>query len=196
MTLSELMTEVYQITNRPDLVSQTSAAVRAATLKIHQSDYFYKDIREQGLVFSTLGYTQQIEYKVIFPLWRAFKYLRKTDVTGTDTLGFLELIPPELVLDQYNLNREDVCYVAGSVIQIRSSTQIQYAIHGYYENPNITVAGFSSWVADDHPFAIVYEAAAQIFKQTGDTEQFAAFTQLAREQVITLRNSNIQAAGY
>lgn len=190
------MTEVYQITNRPDLVSQTSAAVRAATLKIHQSDYFYKDLQEQGIVFTTAAFEQQIEYRTLIPLWRAFKYLRKTDSSGVDTLGFFELIPPELILDDYALNRNDVCYVAGSVIQIRSSTSFQYAIHGCYVNPNITALGYSSWVSIDHPFAIVYEAAAQIFKQTGDAEQFAAFTQLAREQLSEVKISNIQPAGY
>lgn len=196
MTLAELIAEVYLITNRSDLVSQTSAAVRAATLKAHQSDYYYKDMRETGISFTTAGYIQQIEYRVLLPLWRAFKYLRKTDVNGTDTLGFFELILPEAVLDDYKINREDVCYVAGSVIQIRSSTEIQYAILGYYQNPNITVSGYDSWVALDHPFAIIYEAAAQIFKQTGDTDQFAAFTQLAGQQFAEIRLSNILAQGF
>jgi hypothetical protein len=196
MTLSELIQEVYTLTNRPDLVGLTLTAVRAATLKMHQSDYYYKDIFETGVSFSTAEYVQQIEYRALLPLWRAFKYLRKTDVTGTEQGRFIDLITPEVVLDGYNLNRSDVCYVAGSVIQIRSSTQLQYAILGCYINPVITEAGYNSWIALDHPYAIVYEAAAGVFKAIGDTDQFAAYTQLAGLQILELRGSNIQAQGY
>lgn len=196
MTLSELIAEVYLITNRPDLTSQTSSAVRAATLKIHQSDYYYKDLYETGIVFSSSEYEQSIDYRLLIPRWRALKYLRKSDSAGIDTLPFFTVIDPASALDEFNQNRTDVCYVAGANVQIKSSTAFQYALLGCYINPNITATGFDSWVALDHPFSIVYEAAAQIFKQTGDTEQFAAFTQLAREQLAEVRMTNIQAQGY
>lgn len=196
MTLSELITEVYAITNRPDLVTQTSSAVRAATLKIHQSDFYYKDIKEQGIAFTTPLYEQQLDYRTLLPYFRAIKYLRKTDAAGSSNLLFFEIIPPELILDEYNLERTDIAYVAGTNIQIKSSTQFQYAILGYYENPNITLSGYNSWVALDHPFAIIFEAAAQIFKQTGDTDQFTVFTQYAREQLGEVKMSNILPVGY
>lgn len=196
MTLSELIQEVYTLTNRPDLVGLTLTAVRAATLKMHQSDYYYKDIVETGISFSSAEYLQQIEYRTILPRWRALKYIRKTDVTGTEQGKILDLVQPETVLDSYNLNRSDVCYVAGSVVQIRSSTQLQYALLGCYLNPDITEATYNSWVALDHPYAIVYEAASAVFKAIGDTDQFAAFNQLAGLQILELRGSNIQAQGY
>jgi hypothetical protein len=196
MTLNELIAEVYTITNRPDLVAQTLTAVRSATLKLHQSDYYYKDLRETGVSFVSALYVQQLEYRLLFPKWRALKYIRKTDVAGTDTGEFLDLIVPENVLDSYKQNRNDVCYVAGEVIQIRSSTQLQYIILGRYDNPDITQSGYDSWIALDHPYAIVFEAASTVFKMIGDTDQFAAYTQLAGMQLVELRNSNILAAGY
>jgi len=196
MTLSELIQEVYTLTNRPDLVGLTLTGVRAATLKMHQSDYYYKDIFETGISFTTAEYLQQIEYRALFPQWRAFKYLRKTDVTGTEQGKFIDPIAPEIVLDGYSLNRTDVCYVAGSLIQVRSSTQLQYSILGCYLNPVITEAGYSSWIALDHPYAIVYEAAATVFKAIGDSDQFAVFNNLALLQIAELRGSNIQAQGY
>jgi hypothetical protein len=51
-TFSELCSEVHTLTNRPDLVNETKLAVKAATLKLHQKDFFYKDISEQGVSFS------------------------------------------------------------------------------------------------------------------------------------------------
>ena len=196
MTLNELIAEVYTITNRPDLVSQTLTAVRSATLKLHQSDYYYKDIRESGISFVTADYVQQLEYRILFPKWRSLKYIRKTDSTGTGTGKFLDIITPEQVLDDYKLNRNDVAYMAGEVVQIRSSTQLQYAIVGRYDNPDITVTGYDSWIALDHPYAIIFEAASTVFKMIGDTDQFAAYTTLAQQQLLELRNSNILAQGY
>lgn len=196
MTLSELIAEVYTLTNRPDLVAQTLSAVRAATLKIHQSDYYYKDLFETGISFTSAAYLQQIEFRNLAPRWRAFKYLRKTDVTGTQQGALIELIQPEVALDSYGVNRADVCYVAGDVIQVRSSTQLQYALLGRYDNPNITELGYNSWVALDHPYAIVFEAASTVFKMIGDTDQFAAYSQLSGIQMAEVRMSNIQAQGY
>lgn len=197
MNLTELQQEVYNLTNRPDLVAETLTAVRSATLKLHQLDYFYKDIVETGVSFSSAEYLQQIEYRTLFPRWRALKYLRKSDSSGYDDGVFFTVLSiPEMVEDDYKINRNDVCYVAGSVIQVRSSTQFQYALLGYYQNPDITPASYDSWIALDHPYAIVFEAAALVFKMIGDTEQFAAYTRLALEEQAMLKITNIQAVGY
>ena len=195
MNLTELQAEVYTLTNRPDLVTETLAAVRSATLKLHQIDYFYKDLYETGVSFSTAAYQQQLEYRTLLPRWRSLKYLRKTDVSGSDTLGFFEIIVPENVLDDYNLNRDNVAYVAGAVVQMRSSTQFQYIILGCYLQPDITVATYTSWIALDHPYAIVWEAAATVFKMIGDTEQFAAFSALSQIEQNNIKISNIQSSG-
>ena len=79
MTLTELQAEVYTLTNRPDLTAQTLAAVRSATLKLHQLDYFYKDLFETSLVFSSSEFIQQLEFRSLVPRWRALKYIRKLD---------------------------------------------------------------------------------------------------------------------
>lgn len=197
MTLSELIAEVYTITNRPDLVAETLTAVRAATLKLHQLDYWYKDLREIGIAFATSAYQQQLEYRLLFPQWRALKYLRKSDLAGTDTGPFFTVLTiPELTLNEYGINRSNVCYVAGEVIQIRSSTEFQYAFLGRYDNPNITSVGYSSWIALDHPYGIIYEAAAGVFKMIGESDKYATFQQLSKEEQQLIRISNIQPVGY
>lgn len=196
MTLSELRQEVYTLTNRPTLVAETLTAIRAATLKLHQSDYYYKDLFETGILFTNALYVQSLDYRTLIPLWRSLKYIRKTDSTGTEQGAFFDIIVPENVLNSYGTDREDVCYVAGANIQIKSSTLLQYAMLGCYVNPNITEAGYDSWIALDHPYAIVYEAAAGVFKMIGDTEKYAAYTQLAAIQAAEIRMSNIQAQGY
>jgi len=196
MTLTELQNEVYAITNRPDMATQTLSAVRAATLTLHQSDYYFKDLFETGVQFPTEDYIQQWEYISLLPRFRSLKYLRKTDVAGTDTGNFFTILPPELLIDSYGNNLTDVVYMAGSVIQLRSSTPFKYAILGCYQHPNITVAGYDSWIAREHPYAIIYAAAARIFKQVGKDTEYNVWTRMAMEAASQLTLSNLQAQGY
>jgi hypothetical protein len=195
MTLAELIAEVYTITGRPDRVAETLSAVKSATLKAHQSDYYYKDTFETGLDLQTAQYVHNFDYRAILPRWRAFKYLSKYDPVG-DVIGKqFELVVPENVLDDYRLTRTDVCYVAGAYIQIHSSTEQRYFVFGCYLNPDVTQLGYSSWIALDHPYAIIFDAAATVFKAIGKDEEASAYRGLVAEQLAMIKMSNIVAYG-
>lgn len=194
-TFAELQSDIIALTKRPDLVAETKLAIKAATLKAHQSDYYYKDLYEAGLHFATSSYLQQLEYRSLFPRFRSMKYLRKSDISGMEG-DFFNLLTPAQVLDEYGLSKSDIYYVAGAAIQIKSSNNFQYAFMGMYLNPDITEAGYSSWVALDHPFYIVYEAAVSIFKTIGYDEQASLYSKMAAEQLQLVKTSNILAEGY
>lgn len=196
MNFSELCAEVYTITGRPDRVAETESAVKAATLKAHQSDFYYKDLFESGIAFDSASFVQNLDYRSLLPRWRALKYLRKYDATSGTPGKELDLIVPENVLDGYSVQRQDICYVAGAYVQINSATQEQYYLLGCYLNPDITKTGYTSWVALDHPYAIVFDAAATVFKAIGKDEETANYRQLVAEQIALLRGSNIIATGY
>jgi hypothetical protein len=203
MTLTELITEVYTLTNRPDLVTQTLAAVRSATLKAHHSDYYYKDLYETGISFTTAEYLQQFDVRGLLPRWRALKYLRKYDVSSsspnTGVAGALfEIITPEMVVDTYKVNRENVCYMAGDILQIRSNTKIAHALLGCYLTPSIgtTAETFISWIAISQPWAIIYEAAGAVFRMIGKNDEWGAFRELAGQEYAELKINNIVANGY
>lgn len=193
-TFAELCADVYIITNRPDLVNETKLAVKAATLKAHQCDFFWKDLEETGVSFSTEDYVQSLEYRTLLPRYRSLKYIRKTDSVGTPG-ALLDVITPAMVLDRYGYDRTDVCYTAGEVIQIKSSTLLQYILLGCYLNPDVTEVGYNSWIALDHPYAIIYEAAASIYKMIGQDEQATVFKKFSDEQFQYLKQSNIEAEG-
>jgi hypothetical protein len=198
MNLAELTAEVYTITGRSDRTAETLTAIKAATLKAHQSDFYYKDLFETGVAFDTSDYTQQLDYRTLIPLWRAVKYLRKYDISTTPyTPGkILDLIVPENVMDRYQVQKTDIYYVAGSYLNINSSTKEQVYLLGCYLNPDITVDGYNSWIAQDHPYAIVFDAAATVFKAIGKDEEAASYRTLNAEQLAMLRGSNIVANGY
>ena len=198
MNLAELKAEVYSLTGRADRTDETAAAIRSATLKAHQSDYYFKDIYEIGISFSTADYVQNFDYRATIPLWRSLKYIRKYDViNGVGVEGLrLDVIVPENVFDAYGAEKTNVCYGAGSYIQIKSSTQQQTYVIGCYVNPNITDAGYNSWVALDHPYFIVFDAAATVFKAIGKDDEATTYRALVAEQLAMLRASNILTAGF
>lgn len=184
-TFAELTSDVYAITNRPDLVSETRLAIKAATLKAHHSDYYPKDLYETGISWDNVGYIQTLDYRRLVPRWRAFKYLRK--YTNGNPGEFFKLLTPEMTLDSYSVNKENVCYLAGDSLEIRSSSHDSYMLLACYIHPQLDPADFKSWIALDHPYAIVYEAARSVFKQIGWDEQAAQIKQEVAEQYQILK---------
>ena len=195
-TLADLVNEVYTITNRPDLVAETTAAVKAATLKAHQTDFYYKDILEIPVEFPSDAYIQALEYRAIVPLYRALSYLRLTDSTGIDTGPLLDICTPHETIDNYGVNKTNIAYVAGQVIQIRADAKFQYIFLGCYVHPSIVDATYNSWIANEHPYAIIFDACATIFKMIGFDEQAKMYRDMVNEQLAEVKISNIQAEGY
>jgi hypothetical protein len=196
MTYDELVSAVYTITGRPDRVGETSLAIYDATLKAHQSDFYYKDLFETGIIFDTIDYFQQIDYRSLFPTYRAIKYIRIYDNVNLAPGNFLTLVPTEKVVDGYLIQRQDIYYVAGAEINIYFCQPQQTIIAGVWLNPVAVQQNYSSWVALDHPFAIIYSAAATVFKAIGKDEEAAAYKTLVAEQYALLATSNILPNGY
>jgi len=196
MTLAELIQEVYTLTARPDRVDETASAIKSATLKAHQSDYYYKDIYEVGVDFGTASYLQSLDYRTLIPRWRALKYLRKYDLTTLVPGNFLSIITPDQLMDRYNVEKTNICYAAGAYINIKADTEERGYLVGCYINPDITTLTYNSWIALDHPYAIIFDAAATVFKAIGKDEEAAAYRGLVQEQISMLRASNIIAEGY
>ena len=196
MTFDELVQEVIDITSRADLKTEIESAVKAATIKAHQTDFYSKDIHETGIQFDTATFRQSLDYISLISNFRAFKYLRRVE-DETDDLGkFFEIILPEEVLDSYGRNRNDVAYVAGRVLEIRSSVEFTKALLGAYVLPIVRKEAFDSWIAEQHPFAIINEAARVIFKRIGYDEQSATYNQLVAEEYVLLRMSGLSDVGF
>ncbi len=196
-----LVNEVYTITKRADLVDMTALAVKNATLQLHRQDFFYKDLREVALVFDIEDYLQMIDYRNLFPNYRALKYLRKfypTESSDRCVGPFYKVKTPLETVDAYGSLESNVVYVAGNIIQVRSSTKEKYALIGLYENPNVAnVVSYSSWVADEAPYAIIWKAAAMIQGSSlKDMKAQQASNQQSQLEFAEVANSNRVAEGY
>lgn len=194
MNFSELTNEVILITRRPELQTLIESAVRAATLKAHQKDFYYKDLVETGIQFSTPNVLSSLDPKDLIPRFRKVKYIREWLYDPSDTVTFgrggkkFTAIEPMNAKDRYGYFRTDVFYMAGKVIQIRSSTPLSHILFGAYIYPDITPGGYSSWIAEEVPGAIIHEAARQVLMTIGAGEQVQAQAQLVAEayQLLTI----------
>ena len=192
----QMLADVYEITNRPDLVGETTAAVKAATLKAHHSDFYSKDIHEEAFSFPAASYRQSFDYIQAVDNFRSFKYARKADDACDDAGVFFCIITPEESLDSYGRNRTDVAYVAGRVLEMRSSTKFDRFLLGCYIHPIVRTGAYCSWIAMQYPYAIIYEACRVVFKAIGKSEESAQMTGLVAEEYGLLKLSNIQDVGY
>ena len=200
MNLAQLQQEVYALTNRPDLVPETLSAIKAATLKCHHSDFFYKDLQTAQLTLATADFTNQFDTAALLR-YRAMSYIRKWYPTGVSvqTLlptgkpgSFLTPISTDEVLDSYQRDRNNVYYIAGTTVQLKTHDQLATFLCSWYAHPSIDIANFQSFIAVEHPYAVVYEAAGAVFKMIGYDEQSTRYSALSAEQLQMLKMSNIE----
>ncbi len=193
---ASLLSDVMTLTNHPELVAETTLAVKSATIKMHNTDFYFKDLFETALQYDSQDYTQTIVYRTLFPKYRSLKYLRKYDAPSNTPGKFFDLVTPEEILDSYKFQKSDICYVAGSVIQVKSSTKDLYALMGIYLNPTVDSPDtYNSWIALEQPYAIIYEAAATVYGLLENDKAKVAFTNMAADEIAILKMNNITAMG-
>ncbi|TFZ81700.1 hypothetical protein [Candidatus Macondimonas diazotrophica] len=183
MNFSELVDEVKSITARPDLQSSAESAVSAATLKAHTSGFYYNDLVELAVQFDEPRRIQTFDPADVSSYYRRVKYIRiwEGDADG-EAKEILEPITTEVALDSYGYPRLNVFYMAGKFLQIRTYAELDKILFGFYRYPDITSESFSSWIAVELPWAIIWEAARTIFNRIGYQEQASQMQALVREQ--------------
>lgn len=196
MTFDELIEEVFIITNRRDLVAETESAVKSATLKAHKVDFFSKDIFESGIEFANSDFRQSLDYVTLFSNFRSFKYFRRVEDENDDVGKFIDIITPEEILDEYGRNRNDIAYVAGRVLEIRSSIEFTKALIGAYVYPIVRKGAYLSWVAEQAPFAIIHEAARRIYLSIGNREESQIQKNFVAEEYAELKLSAVTDTGF
>mgnify|MGYP000314222821 FL=1 len=198
MNLSELQSEVLSLVNRPELLNTTIlAAIKSATLKLHQMDFFAKDLFETVFTFPSAEFLQTLDYATNIPRWRALKYVVRVDPTsGEPIYPALKVLTPEELIDSYNIPKVNVVYQAGSNLQIKCNAEIQTFALGCYLSPDVGTLTYTSWIAVEYPYAIVFEGAAAVFKSIGFKEEEQSMRLLAGEQQVLIQRNNIQTEGY
>lgn len=200
MNFAELCDEVVLITKRPDLMTNIQSAVRAAILKVHQKDFFYRDIIETGVEFPNAEFITSFRPLDIIPRFRKPAYLREwcydpsSSNFGAPGKQF-EVIEPGNAKDSYGYYKTDVYYLAGDLLQIRSSTPLTHCLFGAYVLPDVTATGEISWITTEYPYAVIHTAARQVFRSIGASEQSNAQDDLAAEWYAIMTINSIPQEG-
>lgn len=203
MNFNELTAEVLSITKRPDLQTSIENAVRAATIKAHNQDFFYRDLVETGISFAEESHIQNFLPAQIFGNnFRKIKYIRYwiydvTDPTFQGRAGdFLDALDTENSVDAYGYNKTNVYYLAGELIQIRTSMAATHFLTAAYVYPTVvTPETFKSWIADFFPYAIIYEACRRMFIQIGKTKDAQSMAGMVAEEYIQLKINAVNKPG-
>lgn len=206
MNYAEILADTIAISGRPDLTEKIAIAIRASTLRMHQSDYYVRDIVEKKLIVTTPAYIHEFELAAVFARYRALNYIRKWDASGTDVQTglptgcagkFFSILDPNQVIDGYGVTKPDVVYANGRTLNLRSSTADSQFLAGWYQSPLVSpISRYSSWIADTVPYAIIFDACSLLFNTIGEQETSRKFDSLVAEQVSMVRQAGLQTRGY
>lgn len=160
-------------TNRPELVAETQLAVRMATNAIHLLDFFMRDATEQLFTLPALNYNAQFDITAL-TRFRKLRYIKKFDLASQVTREgedhqMMEADPAHL-FDRYNIVKTNLFYLAGTNLNVKSSTNEQAWLLSWYMYPNTDPETYKSWVADVYPAIIIDRAVADIFRDIGMTD--------------------------
>jgi hypothetical protein len=203
MDFTTLVNETLSIVKRPDLRTRAESFVKAAAIKAHAHDFFFKDLVEAGVKFDAARHIQNFVPREQWPRFRHIKYVRiwNYDPSSANFGGpgdFLEWIQIENSIDAYGYNKTNVAYMAGQNLQIRTRVALEYVLCGVYLFPDIADTDnleATSFVAREFPFAIINEACARLFKSIGDESGSEQMTMLRNEEYELLKVGNTSEQG-
>lgn len=201
-TLNDLITSVYAITKRPDLVAETTLAIKRATLQEHRAIDYPRDLVLLAPVTLTQAAPNLYRYQLdlvslgLYPLCRKIKIIREIDATPDKAWNTFEgywgeieftEVAPDNIFDGYKRERSNYYYRVGNTLNMVATRQVENVAIYYYSDPVTTAEGYSSWIADMYDYAIYTAAAAEIFRiigKDGEQRQQLANIQANRMDII------------
>lgn len=195
-SLNDLVVRLYtEVTKRPDLAEMSEGHLKNAILKAHTKDYWVRDIFETNFQFGSAATIYSLEPKSIIPRYRKHKYLNIVDPTSFDTTYELKYLTAPTWLDGYGYLQDNVYYEAGDTLKIRVSSQAKVFGIGCYIYPDTTLANYPSWIVDEFPLAILYEAARTMFRIIGKPDEAAKMELLVAEAMALVTETGLGIVG-
>jgi hypothetical protein len=174
-TFTEMRTKVYDLTKRPELVALTDMAIRLATIRAHNVDFFPRDAASAVLTY-TIPTTEL--FASIANIYTTVTDLRTPEyLQGEDTVS--PYTPVELLdyVVSYRNFWTDDGELRSSVFTQQGTTFLGRFANAtgrvklfYYKNPNTTLGGYSSWIADTYPDELAMWAAGFVWARSGFQE--------------------------
>ena len=191
MTYAEILAEIQLLSKRGDIDDKIAACIRTTTLRAHRLDYFWRDRIEVAATWATASNSTDIAITTL-TRFRAIDYVRYYDPDTTPvTRGtMIEEVDPRVLLDDYNYEKTDVWYMAGTNIRLKFLTATRGVEIGYFSSPIVHPAGsYVSWIADQLPDLIIQGSLAMLFNMTGKQEEARAINAMVGFDMVSQPNS-------
>jgi hypothetical protein len=170
MTYNDLIAEIKLLSKRGDIDDKIAVALRQVTLRAHRLDFFWRDHVEANATFAS---SQNVTIDVSSSLtrFRQVNYIQYYD-PGTGSLGnILEEVEPSNVIDNFGYFKQDAWYMSGVNCNVNFAWPSAGARIGYWQNPDVTVAGYNSWIKDELPDLLIQGSLAYLFNLLGKQEE-------------------------
>ena len=175
--------DVMTLTKRPQLDAETHVALRSATRTAHASGTYLRDIITRLVQLPNASYITSLDAQILFPRLRGLASVQLLDTS------FQPMQKPEITIKEFDDIRDpiyhqvenNIAYVAGTAVNIRSYVPASGYLVGYYEMPLVQRENYNSWIAQLAPDIIIYQAAATVFGTVGEPEKVKAYTDMVEK---------------
>lgn len=198
MQVIEIIENVMEVLNRPDLRSQVEKRVRGAITWAHKSEYFVRDRQVSSQQVQTPDHLIRM---TIPPYWRQFESIVPLDQDGNrlclstddaDHIGYRE-VDPRSILTVRGHRERNYYYVAGDVLNIETDAR-PYKIHFiYYAVPDVRSDNAVTWITEQYQELIQDRALGVMYSILGNQDLRNTYMNLAAEQLEMLRDNAFQA---
>ena len=163
----DLVQKVIGITGSNNMLAETSDAVSRATRDAHTSNKWQRDVGYITVMFGPEDGCPAKERQILLP--PNFAHITELLVKMPR-----ELRPtPVKLAKSYTSHLRNVenirAVLLGNVIHISAPDVFNDIIIGGITRPVTSDDGYRSWIALDYPNVIIYNAAAQVLSDLGDT---------------------------
>lgn len=166
MNFTDLLQEVIDETKRPDLRTRITSQIRQSTQAVHMAERWPRDLATEIVTFAQPTILGDFEYTNI-PLFRkADAIYPSVGGVKTSITAFKEV----KAFSQHDVTGEmeaNYWYLAGNKIVVGSQGVFEELLVTYLKNPDCLGNTYSSWIADEYPYLIVYHATASILERIG-----------------------------
>jgi hypothetical protein len=179
-TFAELEALVVGQTRRPEVSAITQAAIKSATLRAHHIDFFSRDLKQGSLSYTPLSTSVLYNFADVYnllPRLRSMKFVQSLDANTSVPVESMEFREIDDLYDSDGNMRQSVYTFIGATLRIYPQVATGLAAAFYYENPNVSSASYSSWIADTYPDELAMWASAIVFARTGFVEMAQQFNE-------------------
>lgn len=156
-TQAEIKAKVIEITNRPDLSTETDSALNRSLMAVHLASTFYFDVAE-WVTPTNFVLTADLQQSIVLPdRFRDVKYARTVDSSGSS--GVLTYLPSSALFGDNYLSQQQAFWRTGLGLNFRFTEVPTTLTIGYYRLPTFA----DSWIALNYADPIVHHAAASVF---------------------------------